>query len=703
MEARPLKQEQKHHHQHDYLHSDFQREAMMMTTTTTTKSDSGVGGTFQQQQPLLSSPHPPPTSSSPHPPTLKHQDQQHHQYHHHSSYDQKQQPQLRRSSILMLSINPYPLSSSSSSLSLTPNSITTPPPSIRLFPQRHPRRYLVCIFLLLISGARLSSILNHHHNTSRPPPPSYSPSSSSFQETPEPPPLPSSTLQSTSICVDNPDACVGSTLAYVPQPTLEHVRTAQPGMQFLHGVASGDALSDKVMLSPNRPLRRSPLLTGHVITGPEVDYTIKIDLENLTPSTTYYYRFSVNSIQSPTGMTRTLPINHTNALNFAVVSCSNLPRGYFNAYANIARRENVDFVVHLGDYLYEYRNGEYGDGTELGRVPYPDRELVTLEDYRLRHAQYKEDQDLQALHRMTMNSSTTFAGGDSTAWTSSPRMPSALRAYFEYLPIRESPLRTSIYRTFHFGSLMDLILLDTRIIGRDESGVSNTTLLESESRTILGEEQEKWLEGELRESVKRDTKWRFLGNQVVFATMDHWGVGINADAWDGYPANRRRVMDFLVKEKHPHLPRLQRPYRPLEHHHLRPSTGQGSHLVEFVSPSVTSPSPLESIHLGFLNPLAERLLLSAEPHLKYIDLSRRGYMLLDVTEERVVCEYWYPVTVRRRMGEEVLGARVETTKGSGRITRMEVFEGEGEGAPVQVKAQNMFSSGGEMVTPSKLP
>ncbi|KAJ3215244.1 hypothetical protein HDU67_000660 [Dinochytrium kinnereticum] len=559
------------------------------------------------------------------------------------------------------------------------------------------------------------------------------------------------------VCVKTPQACDGSSPAYVPQPSLSQVSPPMPGMRFLHGVASGDALSDAVIIwtkvtpptlkdsskphpsfsvrydvslsakgfdsnlpgNPPTDLGDEPYaFSGVVVTGPEVDYTVKIDLTGLQPATTYFYRFTVNSptsphsVQSPTGQTRTLPSPDSDSalssLNFAVVSCSNLPAGFFNAYSNIAARPEVDFVVHLGDYLYEYRNGEYGDGTEIGRVPVPDWELVSVEDYRMRHAQYKEDVDLQALHRVkpcqtraeekeakdTFSNHSSFtsfppfqkllddheftdnvSGGDKTAWHT-PRMPSALRAYFEYLPIRESPRPTSgqassaIYRTFQFGSLMDLILLDTRIDGRDPSSETNTTVIESDDRTILGREQERWLEGQLRESQGRGTRWRFLGNQVVFAPMDHWGLKINLDAWDGYPKNRGRVLDFLGREGIDNVVVLTGDL-------YNPQTGAGSLLVEFVSPSVTSPSPLESIHLGFLNPMAERLLQTAEPHLKYVDMSRRGYMIVRVDAEKVRCEYWYPRTVRKRTREEMLGAFVETGSGEGRITKSEVFLAEG--------------------------
>ncbi|KAJ3104977.1 hypothetical protein HDU96_008754 [Phlyctochytrium bullatum] len=753
--------------------------------------------------------------------------------------------------LLMVALPLYHVVTSSSTPS--PTLSPTPPPSIRLFPQRHPKRSLLCIFILLISSARLSSILNHvqsphRHDpqsliteaagrpyvesSSQPPFPNihgYSmfakgaeksshslratdnlvyrshlnPSSTKGKPDVDSAPLESSAVEDSpppgtphqlaqgqeqvldaadseadgqnpkasqeGICLQSPEACVGSSLAYVPQPALSEASPFAPhGSRFLHGIASGDALPDAVIiwtkvtppasrdaltigsfpvrydvaLSPSGREGSSPasppsglgddvVMSGLVVTGPEVDFTVKIDLQGLKPGTTYYYRFSVTSepptggeptvVLSPTGQTRTLPDPaavpgpvgdgpmSAGSTKFAVVSCSNLPVGFFNAYANIAARSEVDFVVHLGDYMYEYKNGDYGDGSGLGRVPFPDRELVTLEDYRLRHAQYKLDPDLQALHRTKPwyviwddhEFVDNISGGDESVWDG-PRMPAALRAYFEYLPIRETfhphtrgkdsatisgnkAPSSAIYRSFQVGTLLDLILLDTRIEGRDMSGEPNATLVASETRTILGTEQEKWLEEELEQSKGRGARWRFLGNQVVFAPMDHWGLKINLDAWDGYPANRRRVIDFLEEKEIDNVVMLtgdihtslafnvaKDPWDPTKYN---PTTGEGSLLVEFVSPSVTSPSPLESINLGFLNSVAERVLLSAEPHLQYVDMSRRGYMLVSATWDRVRCEYWYPQDIRSGAGavEEELGAVVETDAGSGRITRSERF------------------------------
>ena len=191
----------------------------------------------------------------------------------------------------------------------------------------------------------------------------------------------------------------------------------QPGV-FSHGVASGDPLTDRVLLwtrvsgsSDARvpvtwALARDPdfrevITAGETATGPERDYTVKVTAPGLAPGATYHYRFEALGERSPVGRTKTLPRDPTH-VRLAFVSCSNLPFGYFNVYRRIAERSDLNAVLHLGDYLYEYPNRSYGDGTRFtpSRAVRPDKEITTLSDYRARHAQYKSDPDLQEVHRL---------------------------------------------------------------------------------------------------------------------------------------------------------------------------------------------------------------------------------------------------------------------------------------------------------------
>ena len=237
---------------------------------------------------------------------------------------------------------------------------------------------------------------------------------------------------------------------------------------FAHGVASGDPLTDRVLLwtrvsgsSDERvavrwQVARDPgmqeiVSAGEATTGPERDYTFKVTAPGLKPGTTYHYRFEALGEQSPVGRTKTLP-RDPDHVRLAFVSCSNLPFGYFNVYRRVAERDDLDAVLHLGDYLYEYPNRDYGDGTRFGRAPQPNKEITTLSDYRTRHAQYKSDPDLQEVHRLhpfvcvwddheiTNNAYTDGAQNHQVEEEEGDwfvRRTAAVKAYFEWMPIRE--------------------------------------------------------------------------------------------------------------------------------------------------------------------------------------------------------------------------------------------------------------------------
>ena len=318
---------------------------------------------------------------------------------------------------------------------------------------------------------------------------------------------------------------------------------------FLHGVASGDPLVDRVILW-TRVLpgddRDAPLVAwevardtefkrnvarGELQTGAARDFTVKVDVTGLQPGTTYYYRFVVNDSPSPIGRTRTLPAPGVSRVRLGVASCANYPYGYFNAYACLARRADLDAIVHLGDYIYEGRGGRVAE-----RILLPARETLALADYRERHAQYKTDPDLQEVHRqhpfivvwddheIADNAWVGGAAGHTpeTEGDWFVRRAAALQAYFEWMPVREDRQTDGpqIYRTFRFGGLTDLIMLDTRIVGRDKQVLgSDLAGLQQPSRTILGSRQEQWLARQLAGSVRTGTPWQVLGQQVIVVAI----------------------------------------------------------------------------------------------------------------------------------------------------------------------------------------
>ena len=273
---------------------------------------------------------------------------------------------------------------------------------------------------------------------------------------------------------------------------------------FAHGVASGDPLPDRVILwtrvTPavvkaaiviryavaSDPAMTQIVLRGSAKTNPARDYTVKVDAIGLQPHTTYYYQFAAEGATSPVGRTRTLPSGTAHSLRMAVVSCSNHAYGYFNVYGRIAQRADLDLVLHLGDYLYEYGAGQYG----TARTPEPPTEIVTLADYRQRHAQYKRDADSQAMHRQhpivaiwddhetANNSWRTGAQNHQPAtegeWDT--RVAMALQAYYEWMPVR--PVDTANLRMnnryYAYGDLADLIMLEERLNGRSEQLLAAT-------------------------------------------------------------------------------------------------------------------------------------------------------------------------------------------------------------------------------------
>lgn len=491
---------------------------------------------------------------------------------------------------------------------------------------------------------------------------------------------------------------------------------------FQHGVASGDPLSDRVLLWT----RVTPATAGtiavdcvvasdatlanvvaraSVTTDATRDYTVKTDVAGLQPNTTYYYRFTASGAQSPIGRTRTLPSGTATRLRMAVVSCASLAHGFFNAYRRVAERADLDLVVHLGDYIYEYGNGEFGNL----RAYEPPVETVTLSDYRTRHAQYKREADLQEVHRQHpmiaiwddhevannshANGAQNHSEGAEGTWTA--RVAAALQAYYEWMPVRvvdAGNLRKN-NRSFAYGNLVDLLMLEERLVARSAQLLSNTNsagiftqsgAFADASRQLLGSEQEDWLATRLRAST---AKWKFVGQGVMFAQVkvqpesNANGAGrfVNADQWDGYQPARDRLYEVLEgNASSPAVDNVvvlsgdfhsswaadltQDPNNPnTASGGYNPATGAGSRAVEFVGTSVTSPAIHDT------NGLAESALRFINPHFKYIELTRRGYMLLDADATRVVCEWWYVETIASPSSGQSFGVALQVQVGANRL------------------------------------
>lgn len=504
------------------------------------------------------------------------------------------------------------------------------------------------------------------------------------------------------------------------------VAGAAPAPLFQHGVASGDPLADRVILWTRvtpRSLREAlpvrweialdegfaqVVRRGVLRTGAERDFTVKVDAAGLAPATTYFYRFAAAGAISPTGRTRTLPVGDARHLRIAFASCSNHAAGYFNAYARIAERADLDLVVHLGDYLYEYGADEYGSL----RVPEPPHEMVTLSDYRQRHAQYKRDADLQALHRQHpvvciwddhevandswRDGAQNHTEGAEGTWAG--RVDAALQAYDEWMPVRRPDPAQPRHqqRSFRLGNLVDLVMLEERLGARSQqlaatvptpfgNGFVQNGAFADPSRTLLGSEEEAWLASRLRSSRAR---WKLIGQGVMFAPLKiqgaplaaGGGVFVNPDQWDGYQPARDRVFDVLkggggvpavsnvvvlTGDIHSSWAAdlTQDPNNPdVASGGYSADSGSGSHAVEFVCTSISSP--------GLPDPggSTAAYLKTQNPHFKFIDFNQRGYSLLDITPERIVCEWWFVDTVTQPSAVETLGAAFQVQHGTNRLT-----------------------------------
>ena len=428
---------------------------------------------------------------------------------------------------------------------------------------------------------------------------------------------------------------------------------------FYHGVASGDPLSDAVIIwtrvTPDDFSQPVPVsyrmatdtgmvnvvANGSMLTDNSRDFTVKFDVTGLQPDTYYYYEFESMGQLSARGRTKTAPVGDVDSLRFAIVSCANLESGYFNVYQAVKERNDVEAILMLGDYIYEYEEGGYAPNTAIDRVFDPSHETVSLDDYRLRYGVYHLDQSLQRLHQNfpwicvwddheSANDSYTDGAenhnGGEGLW--SDRKLAAQQAYFEWLPIRPKAQNNyEIYRSFEYGDLMHLMMVDTRLHGRNEQGVNES----DPNRTMLGTDQYTWLESELDSN---DAQWKVLGNQVVFAPITIFGVPINDDAWDGYPAERQNLMDHINNNDIENFTVLTGDIHTSWAFDLE--DGSDNVGVEFVTPSVTSPGA----------PLNVGSILTIEnPHIEFVELTEHGFIILDVNEQRIQADWFFINTI----------------------------------------------------------
>ena len=447
---------------------------------------------------------------------------------------------------------------------------------------------------------------------------------------------------------------------------------------FYHGVASGDPLADRVIIwtrvTPDDSLlsvkvdwqisenaQFEPVSKeGSLLTSPDDDYTVKVDVDGLQPNHYYYYRFTALDQTSPAGRTKTLPAGSVESLKFAVVSCSNWQHGYFNAYGRIAKKE-LDVVLHLGDYIYEYG---VNNARNVDRRHLPEHEIISLADYRTRYSQYHLDDGLREMRRQhpiitiwddhEVANDTYVDGaqnhqpeqeGDFAA-----RKAVARKAYYEWIPIRDGD---QLYRAFKFGNLAELIMLDERLAGKTKpaAGVSDP-IYGMEDRSMLGKDQLSWLESQLKNTT---TTWKVIGNQVMFSDLDRSAVTPDyprsMDSWDGYPAEKMRVADiirlnnlrniiFLTGDTHSSwaFEAVADPFNNTPDENYQPLA------VEFGTTSVSATNSNESAPDDTVK-LMEQALLRTNPHLKFVNRRDHGYLLLTLQGQRAKAEWYFVGTL----------------------------------------------------------
>lgn len=452
---------------------------------------------------------------------------------------------------------------------------------------------------------------------------------------------------------------------------------------FQHGVASGDPLNDRVIIwtkvTPPDTLSSVEvnwevatdstfsgiLKYGKYTTVADQDYTVKIDVKGLNPGMKYHYRFSALGETSPPGQTKTASL-YTNQLVFAVVSCSNYEWGYFNAYGRIADRQDIDAVIHLGDYIYEYGVGVYGD-TTLGRINEPRTEIITLDDYRTRYSLYRKDKDLQRVHAAhpfiviwddheiandSYKSGAQNHQEDEGSYES--RKTAARKAYYEWMPIREGE---KLYRKFSFGEMADILMLDERLEGRSKQLANmNDPAYESDDRSMLGTEQFDWLTAHLRSST---AKWKIIGNQVIFSDLNRSLLfpkqPKNMDSWDGYPAEKRAIARQIVDNKIENVIWITGDtHSSWAFNTVVEGVGEEALAVEFGVTSVNSANYDERASIDTVR-MAEQLYLKGNPHLKYNNLADHGYLLLRLKSDEAKAEYYFVETVKEPSDLENLG------------------------------------------------
>jgi len=455
---------------------------------------------------------------------------------------------------------------------------------------------------------------------------------------------------------------------------------------FTLGVASGSPLADGVVLwtrlapaplEPGGGLPPTPIdvhwkvsedesfrrgvRSGRALALPELAHSVHVELRGLEPARMYWYRFDCDGASSSVGRTRTAATAGTRLerLRLAYASCQHYEQGYYGAYRALLE-DDVDLIVHLGDYIYEGASR----GVEVRRHEGP--EPVDLAGYRARYALYKLDPALQAAHAAHPWVTTwddhevdNDYAGDASQDRDDPsafraRRAAAYQAYYEHMPLwgRARPVGSDarLFQRLAFGDLLELSVLDTRQYRSDqpcgETGGGGGQVVEqcaarlAPSQSFLGEIQRGWL---LAGLVRSQVRWNVIAQQTLMAELDQKagpGEAFWTDAWDGYAAERQRILAALAERSVPNVVVLGGDVHSFFANELRPDFRDPLSPVvasEFVGTSISSDGlPYERF--------AE--LLPDNPHVKFFDSRQRGYVRCEITRDRWLTDFRMVESVR---------------------------------------------------------
>lgn len=512
------------------------------------------------------------------------------------------------------------------------------------------------------------------------------------------------------------------------------------GMGFTHGVASGEPAQNSVLLwtryaaAHNAKLSveisadsefSAPKTVGEVTVAPERDFTAKYVVGDLQPGRWYFFRFiAPDGSKSAVGRTRTLPEGLASKFNIGVVSCSNMPFGYFNAYAHAAQNADLDLMVHTGDYLYEYPVGSYPSKEQAlaGRIIEPANEMIQLADYRLRYASYRSDPDLQRLHQVlpmiAMWDDHEYANDayrdgaqnhDAGEGDWEVRKRAAEQVYREWMPVRDRAPEEPHWSEYQIGDLATIFMTESRVTARDQPAELAAALRgqtdippalekfrdeiwQDPSRQMLGGDQEAWLGSAMRKSKASGTKWQIWAQQCIMGNLrspqetSNWltpdsspfvqarvkvgqmaaqaGLPFNMDAWDGYPVARKRMLESIANANADLVVLTGDSHNGWAFDLDLDGEPVG---VEFAGHSVTSPG-FESFFKGAKPADMSNALVKANEQLQWVNTEDRGYMTVSLTPNRAMSTWHKLESIRQKStklkGQDSLG----TTTGNRRLS-----------------------------------